>query len=445
MSAAQAVEDRLYRTIAKVLGVAPGELSEETSPETVASWDSLNHLNLVMALESEYGISLSPEDTLEMHNVGMIRTLLDQPLAESGPAITFVDCREEHVPALRAFFARMYRPDYVLAANEDYLRWQFGGFGSSRGNGFHIKLALVEGKITGCLGCFPVDVNLGGRLLRGCWLANWMVDQEQRQLGLGPLLVREVVGHFDVTLALGPNKDAHDILARMGWVDFGKLGRHVCVLDTAAAGALTETGRLDWPAQEPRQQPRRSGHAVVRRVDRFDNDVGQLWDSAWGARESAAGTRRSAEFLNWRYAEHPEFPYRLFETRLGGRLGGLAVYRVEEARGLPVRVGRITELVAQTEDSEAIMLAAVIEDARSQQAAALDFFCASQRLAGALAHQGFLPGEHPLAAQIPVLYQPLDRRRTGIAFMAYLGNVPEGAAALDWYVTKADGDQDRPN
>jgi len=62
--------------LAGVLGVAASELTDASSPETIAAWDSLNHLNLVMALESEFGISLSPEDALEMRNVGLMRVIL---------------------------------------------------------------------------------------------------------------------------------------------------------------------------------------------------------------------------------------------------------------------------------------------------------------------------------------------------------------------------------
>ncbi len=69
-------DDRLCQTVAGVLGVAASELTDASSPETIAAWDSLNHLNLVMALESEFGISLSPEDALEMRNVGLMRIIL---------------------------------------------------------------------------------------------------------------------------------------------------------------------------------------------------------------------------------------------------------------------------------------------------------------------------------------------------------------------------------
>jgi acyl carrier protein len=69
-------EDRLCQTIAGVLGVPVAEISDVSSPDTIAAWDSLNHLNLVMALESEFGVSLTPEDALEMRTVGLMRAIL---------------------------------------------------------------------------------------------------------------------------------------------------------------------------------------------------------------------------------------------------------------------------------------------------------------------------------------------------------------------------------
>ena len=61
-----------------MLGVTPHELLEESSPDTIASWDSLGHLNLVIALEEEFGIRLSAEDMLAMRSVGTIRQILLQ-------------------------------------------------------------------------------------------------------------------------------------------------------------------------------------------------------------------------------------------------------------------------------------------------------------------------------------------------------------------------------
>ena len=441
--------DRVYRTVASVLGVPAAELSDESSPETLPAWDSLNHLNLVVALEGEFGISLTPEDAMEMRTVGSIHAILGNNGVEVGPKPAFIDCQESQLDEVRAFFARTYRPNYRLATDEALLRWQYGPTPASPERPCHLKLAWLDGVLAGCLGYIPLDVSLNGRVVNGTWVANWMVEEHQRRLGLGPFLMREVARQFEVALDLGANADAHSLLSRMGWQDMGDLPRYVCVLDCAGAAALTENGQLEWPSATPPQGIELGRQTSVKLVDRFDEGATELWDSTWGVKGSlAGGTRRSAEFLNWRYAIHPVFKYQLFEVRKNGRLRGIAVYHVEQVRDLPVRVGRLVELILDVKhpsDADTCLLKAVLDDARSQGVAVMDFFCASHRLSGVMARHGFLPGQNEPASRIPMLFQPVDRRRSGIRFMVNLGNVPEAAEVQDWYVTKSDGDQDRPN
>ena len=352
-------------------------------------------------------------------------------------AVAFVECRADHLPALQAFFMRMYRPDYVLRANEALFQWQFGETPASKGNDYHVKLALLDGEIAGCLGYIPVEVSLRGRVVRGAWTANWMVDLKLRRLGLGPLLMRELTQQFDVTLVIGLSREAQELLPRMGWTNFGYLTRYICVLDIEGAAQLTESGKLDWPVKQvPHMAP-----SNVQLVSQFHDDATALWDTVWG--NNGAGTRRSAEFLNWRYGSHPVFQYRLFEMHSKSRLSGFAVYRIEQVRDMPLRVGRIVELVSEA-GSEGVLLDAVCNDARSQDVALLDFFNASQRFTSLMRSRGFLLATEEPAAQVPILFQPLDRRRTHIPFMAHLGSFSD-AASLEWYVTRADGDQDRPN
>jgi acyl carrier protein len=78
MSASVKCEDRLRQTVAQVLGVTTQLLSEESSPSTISSWDSLGHLNLVIALEEEFEVNLSAEEVLAMSNIGSIRRILLQ-------------------------------------------------------------------------------------------------------------------------------------------------------------------------------------------------------------------------------------------------------------------------------------------------------------------------------------------------------------------------------
>jgi len=75
------VEDRIYRVVSDVMGVPVTDISDESSPDTIEAWESLSHINLVLALESEFGISLAPEDVLEMLSVGLIKTILSEKVA----------------------------------------------------------------------------------------------------------------------------------------------------------------------------------------------------------------------------------------------------------------------------------------------------------------------------------------------------------------------------
>jgi acyl carrier protein len=72
----RSLRQRLYETLAGVFNVPAEALDDSSSPETIETWDSLNHLNLVMAIETEFGLTLSPEDTLDMRNVALIETIL---------------------------------------------------------------------------------------------------------------------------------------------------------------------------------------------------------------------------------------------------------------------------------------------------------------------------------------------------------------------------------
>ena len=75
------MEDRIFRVVSDVLGVPIEKVNGDSSPDTIQAWDSLSHINLILALEAEFAISLSPEDVLEMLSVSLIRTILAEKAA----------------------------------------------------------------------------------------------------------------------------------------------------------------------------------------------------------------------------------------------------------------------------------------------------------------------------------------------------------------------------
>ncbi len=62
--------------VAKVFGAALSEVRDDTSNKTLAAWDSLGHITLIIELESTYGISLSPGDLFNMTSVASIKRIL---------------------------------------------------------------------------------------------------------------------------------------------------------------------------------------------------------------------------------------------------------------------------------------------------------------------------------------------------------------------------------
>jgi acyl carrier protein len=71
---------RIVKVMSDTFGVAPSTISDTSSPETIPSWDSMNHIHLVVALEAEFGVSFDPEKALEMTSV----TAIEQTVRELG-------------------------------------------------------------------------------------------------------------------------------------------------------------------------------------------------------------------------------------------------------------------------------------------------------------------------------------------------------------------------
>jgi len=74
------VKDRIFRIVSDVCGVPVDTITEDSSPDTIETWNSLSHIHLVLALESEFSIDISPEDALEMLSVGLIHMVLEDNL-----------------------------------------------------------------------------------------------------------------------------------------------------------------------------------------------------------------------------------------------------------------------------------------------------------------------------------------------------------------------------
>jgi acyl carrier protein len=56
--------------------VLQADVTGESSPETIENWDSVHHLNLVLALEEEYGFEFLPEEMDQAKTVGSLALIV---------------------------------------------------------------------------------------------------------------------------------------------------------------------------------------------------------------------------------------------------------------------------------------------------------------------------------------------------------------------------------
>ena len=78
--------DRVRSLVADLFGLPLEEIRPDSSPDNIPAWDSLQHLNLVLALEQEFGIQFAPEEIEQLLSVELMAALLEEKATPRGAA-----------------------------------------------------------------------------------------------------------------------------------------------------------------------------------------------------------------------------------------------------------------------------------------------------------------------------------------------------------------------
>lgn len=73
--------ERVKKVMASVLEVDAADIREDSSMDTIATWDSLHQMNLVLALEESFGVSFPDEDAANATSYKLILMVLGEQLA----------------------------------------------------------------------------------------------------------------------------------------------------------------------------------------------------------------------------------------------------------------------------------------------------------------------------------------------------------------------------
>jgi acyl carrier protein len=72
------ISDKLKQVILQTLELDDFDLTDETLATEVPGWDSLRHVEILLAVERAFGIHFRTLEILRLPNVGALQTLIDK-------------------------------------------------------------------------------------------------------------------------------------------------------------------------------------------------------------------------------------------------------------------------------------------------------------------------------------------------------------------------------
>ena len=74
---AKNVNERIKDTMAAVFNMPVKKISNASSRDNIKNWDSIKHLQLIMALEEEFNVTIESEHAAEMLNYSLIQNIIN--------------------------------------------------------------------------------------------------------------------------------------------------------------------------------------------------------------------------------------------------------------------------------------------------------------------------------------------------------------------------------
>ena len=74
----QEVPSSLRNILADVFEISPDEVTPGLNAVTVSNWDSFRHLQVILAIEGEYGVQFDPQRIPELTSVSLLRAELEK-------------------------------------------------------------------------------------------------------------------------------------------------------------------------------------------------------------------------------------------------------------------------------------------------------------------------------------------------------------------------------
>lgn len=354
---------------------------------------------------------------------------------------------EEQWSALRLFIQKNYQPKYILQ-DRRFFDWQFLKNPENFYKKDAFKILKINRRLLGHLGIIPVRLKIGKRVSKGAILCNLMVDKNYRALGLGIKLLQSAASDFPVLIGIGYTPDTAKIYEKMdGWKIMPELNRYIKVINYRKTSDLIGE-KIKKPESDIK--PNNAAKINIRKIKNFDKSFDNFWRSV--SKIYPIAIERKASYLNWRYAKHPFFKYEFLAAHDGEEISGYIVFRVAKSSGSKqiFRMGHILDLAAKNDE---ITIGLVRQAEKIMIKKGVDFI--DFHSSGLFHQQVFLSLGYRLnnvfpLNLIPMHFNPIETYRPkNLNFFLYYGGRAKDKKIIcginNWYLTKGDGDKDRPN
>jgi hypothetical protein len=356
-------------------------------------------------------------------------------------------------PSLKAFLSEHFHPRYILT-DDVFFDWQYLYNPDNFYNGYAMKVIKEKERFLGYLGLIPYRLKLFDRTHERCGaLCNLMIHGSCRALGLGSVLVKECQKDFLVMTGTDYNKKTAPMYKNLGnWFEMGDMHRFIFILNSEKCALIENPEYPDRRRFSFLKRPVSlsfSERFQIGEIKEFDEGTVNFWETVkW---RYPITVERAAPYLNWRYSYHPLLKYRVFVAKRDSKVTGYLISRREQAeeRNHCYIFDRIIDLIAD-EESERFLLGSYVMKMRDEGVDCIDFFFTGKAPIPSLETTGFIDVRKYGVENIPMVFSPIERHRAPINFLTYIDDrmmhLADEIKNIDnWYITRGDGDKDRPN
>ena len=77
------MENRIKKIMSNVFNINVDSINNESSPDNIENWDSLKHMNLIIALEEDFDIEFDDNDIENLLNFQLISLTIQERIGDN--------------------------------------------------------------------------------------------------------------------------------------------------------------------------------------------------------------------------------------------------------------------------------------------------------------------------------------------------------------------------